>query len=279
MKITVICENSVSIPVPKGLRAEHGLSFLLEGKNNILFDTGQFTLVDNLKRFGKDLQMIDKIILSHGHYDHTGGLEDFLKERDEPISVFLHQAAFQEKVAVGEVLGKKIEIPIGFPKNRKKYENLGANFHFVKGYTQLEDNLFTISEIERPADWESSDLRLKIKEAGQVKDDFFTDDLSILLETDSGPVVLLGCAHAGLVEILDDLSEKSGHQEFQAVLGGTHLHSASEDYLHKAVDTLKKYQVKMIAPNHCTGFKAASFLAQNFPKEFREASVGQVFEF
>ena len=100
-----------------------------------------------------------------------------------------------------------------------------------------------------------------------------------MLQTGSGPVLLLGCAHAGIVEIMEDVSAKTGIKEFHGVIGGTHLGSAPDDYIAKAMDTLKKFKVKVIATSHCTGFHAACTVRTSFPGEFRTASVGDFFDF
>ena len=130
-----------------------------------------------------------------------------------------------------------------------------------------------------PAGWKSFDARLMVKEGETIINDPFTDDLSMLLETDSGPVVLLGCAHSGIVDILNTISEKSGHKSFHAVIGGTHLEPATPEYTDTAIETLKKFKIKIIGPTHCTGFAKMARIASAMPAEFRIASVGSIFEF
>ena len=115
-------------------------------------------------------------------------------------------------------------------------------------------------------------------DSGMINDPF-NDDGSILLNTESGPVVLLGCAHAGIVEILDELAQKNNINTFHAVIGGSHLGSAPEDYIQKAIESLKKYNVQLIALSHCTGFAVAARLAGIFKDTYTNASVGKSFEF
>ncbi len=280
MKLTVICENSVSVPIPRGLIGEHGLSFLIENGETTLFDTGQGVgLVSNLKAMGKDSNAVNRIIISHGHYDHTGGLMPFLNERDEGIPVHIHDEAFIPKLARIELPDKNLDIPIGLQQTRDEYEDAGAQFTGVSGFNRISETIRTISDIPRPKEWRSWDTRLKRSTGGKVSDDPFNDDLSLVVETGSGPVLLLGCAHAGIIEIMEAVKNETGHDEFYAVIGGTHLESAAPDYLSRTADVLMRFKVQVIAPSHCTGFTAASFLRENFPDKFRTASVGDTFEF
>lgn len=281
MRVTVLCENSIGVPMPKGLMGEHGLSFLIEDKDHtVLYDTGQGVgIMNNMTLLGKDVDAVDTIIISHGHYDHTGGLMSVLQQRKKGIPVHIHGEAFQNKVAYIETPDGNFDIPIGFQHSRQDYETGGAEFTFVDHFSKIDDHVFTIADIDRPAGWKTWDVRLKVKDNNDIVDDPFNDDLSLLLETDSGPVVLLGCAHAGIVEILDDLSAKTGHTEFHAVIGGTHLGSAPEAYIKKAMDTFRKYKVKVLGTSHCTGFYAAAAIMSQFKDEFVPANVGSFFDF
>jgi 7,8-dihydropterin-6-yl-methyl-4-(beta-D-ribofuranosyl)aminobenzene 5'-phosphate synthase len=280
MRVTVLCENTIGTPVPKGLMGEHGLSFLIEDDTPVLYDTGQGVgILNNMGLLGKNVDRIDKIVISHGHYDHTGGLLSVLKKRTSGVPVYLHADAFDNKIALIETPDGNLEIPIGFQNTRKDYEAAGAEFRFVDHFTQIDSRVYAISDVERPKGWKTWDARLKRKVGDTVRDDPFNDDLSLLLETDSGPVVLLGCAHAGVVEILNDLSRKTGHKEFHAVIGGTHLGTASEAYIHQAVETFKKYRVKVVGTSHCTGFYAAAVIMSHFKNAFAAANVGSAFDF
>ena len=274
-KVTVICENSVYVPFP--LIGEHGLSFLLEGEDTTLFDTGQgLGVIHNLKTLGKDIPAIERVILSHGHYDHTGGLLQVLKEHGGDLPVYVNGAAFIEKVAQLPSGGTH---PIGMTQSRDVYEENGAKFYEAEGKCRIVNSITSFSNIKHEAGWTSWDRMLKIKTDSGVESDPFTDDLSLLLDTPSGPVVLLGCAHSGMVEILDQIADSSGIKKFHAVIGGTHLNSASEEYVLKAIDSVKKYDVQIIAVSHCTGFQVAARFASEFGERFQNASVGKVFEF
>ncbi len=277
-KITVICENSVLVPFP--LIAEHGLAMLIEQDDITLLDTGQgFGLINNMKVLGKDPAKVTRLLLSHGHFDHTGGIMPFLQARGSAIPVFAHQSAFAAEVAQIPTGADPIEVPIGMRASREEMEKAGAEFRPMSGFQKITDKIAALTEVKRPEGWKTWDVRLKQKDGAVSIDDPFNDDCSLILMTDSGPVVLLGCAHAGIVEILDDLSERTGYREFHAVIGGTHLETAPAEYVEKAVAALKKYRVKKIAVSHCTGFSIACRIAREFPGEFANASVGAVFEF
>ena len=276
-KVTVICENSVQVPF--ALIGEHGLSFLIEdGEDITLFDTGQgLGVIHNLKMLGKSIPAIRRIILSHGHYDHTGGLLPVLKEHGGTLPVYLNGASFNEKVAL---LPSGATVTIGMKQAREVYEENGAKFsEVIDGKCRIIDSITSLSGVKHEPGWKPWDKMLKVRSETGVNDDLFTDDLSLLLETASGPVVLLGCAHAGMVEILDQFSESTGIKKFHAVIGGTHLDSAPEEYVLKAINAVKKYDVDKIAVSHCTGFKVACRFASEFGDKFINASVGRVFDF
>lgn len=278
-KISVICENSVFVPLP--LVGEHGFSCFIESEDVTLFDTGQgLGIINNLTRTGKDINGINRIILSHGHYDHTGGLLPVLNSRKEKTPVYVHPDAFNDKQALFQLPdGNTFSAPIGAPASREEYEKAGAEFNFIRGFVKINGSISALSEVNRPSGWKTWDVRLKQKINNEITDDPFMDDLSLLISTESGPVVLLGCAHSGLIEILDDFSAKTGCSEFHAVIGGTHLGNAPESYITQAIEALRRYRVKIVAPSHCTGPVVAARFASEFKKEFTFASVGSVFEF
>lgn len=275
-RVTVICENSVQTPLP--VIGEHGLSFYIEGSSgSTVFDTGQgLGFMHNMKMLGKDISAINRVILSHGHYDHTGGLLSLLKERKTETPVYLHPAAFNEK---GALLPSGDVRHIGFQVTREIYEAEGAKFMEISGFTRIDDSIGAISGIRHHDGWRAWDTRLMRKKGDEVTVDPFEDDLSLLLETSSGPVVLLGCAHAGIIEILDSLSTETGYKSFYAVIGGTHLGSAPAEYVDRAIDVIRRYNVEKIAVSHCTGLRVAARFANEFKERFINASVGRIFEF
>ncbi len=275
-KITILCENVAGSMF--GLIGEHGFSALIEKNGEkILFDTGQgFTLKHNASLLGVDFKEIDKIAISHGHYDHTGGLADALYP-PRGAKVYLHPDCFGEKYA-------KIPTPIGDQhvfigmKFRKELleDSLKADFIFLKEYTEIGDGIYFSGEIPKKEEYAIKDTRLLIKtESGEFIEDPFNDDISLLIETDKGPVVLLGCAHSGVVNILRYLSEKTGYKEFYGVIGGTHLgFFPPGKALENILDELDRFSVKLVAVSHCTGPVAAAHCYMRFKDRFEFANVG-----
>jgi 7,8-dihydropterin-6-yl-methyl-4-(beta-D-ribofuranosyl)aminobenzene 5'-phosphate synthase len=274
---TVLCENTAGFPFK--VMGEHGLSILIErGEQNTLFDTGQGVgLVSNAACMGKDLASVDSVVLSHGHYDHTGGLRDFL-EAGGPATVFAHPDALEPKFA--QMGPDTPPLSVGMPFSREELEGKGARFDLSPLFREVAPDIFATGEVPRPADWVSWDPRLMVGDGkGGILPDPFLDDLSLLLETEKGPVLLLGCAHAGLHAIVNHIRKESGHDRFHAILGGTHLGVTGQDEWEKAVDLLESLQVEKLAPGHCTGIPAWSFLASRLGDRVVPLSAGSVFEF
>ncbi len=277
-KLTILSDNSVEMP--KNAMGEHGLAMLIERDDATLFDTGQgFTLMHNFKALFKDPLAVERVALSHGHYDHTGGLKPLLESRNRELTVYAHQDVFSTRIARYEGPQGPVDIPISMPLKRDEYEKMGARFILFDGKMNITEGITAFSAIPRKPGWKGFDERLKRKDGDTVSDDRFDDDLSLLIETESGPVVLLGCAHAGIVEILDHISSVTGCRDFHAVIGGTHLGSAPAQYLDRALNALEKYGVRVVAASHCTGFHAAAALASALGDRFRTAAVGAMFEF
>ncbi len=276
--ISVIYENTVK--EGSGLYAEHGLSMLIRQDESILLDTGQSNmLLHNMNIMGIEPDSIDRVVISHGHYDHTGGLLSFLNHRKGETPVYVHPDAFTRRAAVTEVSGTVEAVDIGMQYPYDLLEETGGNIQFIRESAIINKYITAVNQIPRPDGWASWDNRLTREQDGMFVPDPFNDDTSLLIDTDAGPVVCTGCAHAGIVEILERIAELNHLHEIYAVMGGTHLASAPESYVLKAIDTFKKFNVQIIAANHCTGETVQQRLAEHFPKKFLKAPAGTVFEF
>lgn len=273
-RITLLCENSVGSL--SGTLGEHGFSALIEPEDGepILFDTGQgFTLLHNARRMNKDLSRVQKVVLSHGHYDHSGGLKPLLKECGAK-RVYAHPAVFIPRFRVKDTGDCN---PIGIPSDQEELEAAGATFDLSKEFRAIAAGIYLTGEVPRVTDFETGDQGLYRDCTGQVLDNT-QDDQSLLLETEKGLVLLLGCCHAGLVNTLEHVAYITGRRDIYAVIGGTHLGFCSQEQITKTVEALRSLDIKKLAVSHCTGFAASARLSRELPKEFQLAMVGYTLE-
>jgi len=277
IKITTLCENSVPFP-GRGLLGEHGLAMLLEIKGKrILFDTGAgLTLLHNAKALNVDLSRLDAVVLSHGHYDHTGGLKDLLHVSG-PINIFAHPDIFGEKYHVTE--GKEPR-KIAIPWSQKELESFGAKFNFNREPREIYEGVILTGEIPRVESLEeekSRELCCKNPD-GSFLEDPLNDDQAIIVESSMGSIVMLGCAHSGILNTLHHVNKITRGKKIFACLGGTHLIDASAERLHYTIKQLMDFQIEKMSPCHCSGFKAAFALFQAFRERFYPHTEGSVFQ-
>lgn len=275
-RITILCENLVGRP---GGYGEHGFSALIEtDRGNYLFDTGTgHAIVPNSFHLGKDLKSIQKIFLSHGHHDHTGGLPEVLKMKGK-VDVQAHPHVFLDRFKVSKDNGEEKKKFIGIPYRRGYLESLGATFILNTVFTEVEKGIFLTGEVPRKTSFEKPDPKLFSEIEGKTGQDIFADDQSLILDTDRGLVVVFGCAHSGMINILNHVMDKIKKEKFYAILGGTHLDFLTSEQLEESVDSLKKMHVGKIGVSHCTGLGAAFRLQQEFGDRYFYGCTGSVLE-
>ena len=276
IRITVLCENLVGRLVGWG---EHGFSVFIEtSRGNYLFDTGNgHGIVPNSLALGRDLKTVKKIFLSHGHQDHSGGLSEVLKLRGK-VDVHVHPDVFIDRIHVFQEQGEEKKRFVGLPFKKSYLEFLGANFLFNKEFTEVEEKIFLTGEVPRRTAFEKSDPRLFSEKDGKLAQDVFADDQSLVIDTGKGLVLILGCAHSGLINIIHHVIGKTGKGKFHAVLGGTHLDFLTPEQLEETIQVLKKTDIERVGASHCTGMRAAFRLHQEFGSRFFYGSVGSVLE-
>ena len=272
-RITILCENSVG-PL-SGTLGEHGFSALIEPSvaEPLLFDTGQgLTLLHNARRMNKDLSLVKQVVISHGHYDHVGGLKPLLDECGAK-QVYSHPSIFRSRFRVKDTGDFH---PIGIQASRQELEASGASFDFSKEFRAIAPGTFLTGEVPRVTAFESGDQGLYRDSTGQELDTT-PDDQSLVLETSRG-LVLIGCCHAGLVNTVEHVAYMTGRRDIYAVIGGTHLGFCSQEQLGKTAELLRTLGIKKLAASHCTGFAASARLSQELPKAFQVAMVGYALE-
>jgi 7,8-dihydropterin-6-yl-methyl-4-(beta-D-ribofuranosyl)aminobenzene 5'-phosphate synthase len=276
MKITIICENTVGRRIGLG---EHGFSALIEtDQGNYLFDTGSgHSVVRNSLELNKDLRTIKKIFLSHGHYDHTGGLPEVLKLRGK-VDVHAHPHIFLDRIHVIKENEKETKRFVGLPFKKSYLETLGADFILNKEFIEIEKGIFLTGEVPRKTSFEKPDPVLFSEIDGKTEQDTFSDDQSLILDTEKGLILVLGCAHSGMINIINYVIHKTGKDKFYAILGGTHLDFLTPEQLDESVKALKKMKIEKIGVCHCTGMRASFRLHQEFGDRFFYGHVGSGLE-
>jgi len=275
-RITILCENLVGQRVGLG---EHGFSAFIEtDRGDYLFDTGGGrSIVANSLALGKDLRTVQKIFLSHGHYDHTGGLPEVLKLKGN-VDVHAHPHVFLDRMAVLKENGKETKRFVGIPYKKGYLESLGANFISNSDFLEVEKGVFLTGEVPRKTSFEKPDPRLFSEINGKTEPDVFLDDQSLIMESEKGFILVLGCAHSGMINIIHHVINKTGKQKFYAILGGTHLDFLTPEQLEESIKALKKMNIERIGVSHCTGMKAACRLLQEFGDRYFYGCVGSVLE-
>ncbi len=270
IKITTLSENTAG----PGALGEWGLSMLVEADGQkILFDTGAGTAaVANAESMRIDLATVDRIVLSHGHYDHTGGLLEVLR-RAGGKEIHAHPDIWARKYGSLDNSPKRY---VGIPFVRDALEVLGTKFNLSEKPVKLSEHIMTTGEIPMITDYEIVEKYLCVMEGSELKQDPLDDDLAMIIDTDFGLVVILGCAHHGIVNTLMQVKKVTGKELIYAAIGGTHLIHASKERLEKTAAALQEMGVQYLGVSHCTGFKASAYLAGVFGNRFFQNNAGTV---
>ena len=276
VRATVLCENSIFGTI--GALAEHGWAVWIEtSSGNYLFDTGYKSLLENAAFFDVDLATVDAILISHHHVDHTGGLLGAVKAATAApgrnrVDVYSHFDLFKPSYSVEP--GKEIEY-IGIPHCRAALEGAGANLCVSDEWREVGEGLYLTGRVPRLTDFEKDDCTLKhLDSRGDLVTDPVVDDQSLVIETDQGLFVVLGCSHSGIINTLNHISKKSGHSRFHTVIGGTHLGYADEEQIDRTIDALSQWDIQRLGVSHCTGNPASMRLANVYGERFLFCNIG-----
>lgn len=272
IKLTTLNENTAG---RVGLLAEWGLSILVEVDNyKVLLDTGlDISAASNAATMGIDLSKVDKLVISHGHRDHTGGLRHVLNTMRKKVEVIAHPDIWASKHSR---TFDQAEQYAGIPFTREMLESLGASFRLTREPVWITDNIVTTGEIPMNTSYEKIDPELFVKEEGQLRPDPLEDDLALIVKTEIGLVVILGCAHRGMINTLHHARRVTGEERIYMVIGGTHLIRASREQLDLTIVELKELGVQRIGVSHCTGLPAAAVLLQEFGDSFFFNNTGRI---
>jgi 7,8-dihydropterin-6-yl-methyl-4-(beta-D-ribofuranosyl)aminobenzene 5'-phosphate synthase len=271
MRIVILADN---VAGPRGLLAEHGLSLWIETRDHrVLFDTGQgLALAHNAQALGIPLARADAVVLSHGHYDHTGGLATVLSGR-RGLPVYAQPEAMSPRYARRD--GEAREI--GMPATARKALTQRGAFRSSRAPLPVCGGVRLSGSIPRLTDFEGEAGTFFLDEEGREPDPL-ADDQAAFVETSAGTVVLLGCAHAGVVNTLRQVETLSSGP-IHAVIGGMHLAAASPERIGATVRVLSERGVKRVVPCHCTGLPATAALLQELGDRCTPGRVGAVYGF
>ena len=271
-KITTIIENNPSDN--NELIAEHGLSLYIECFGlKILFDTGQTgNFINNAKKLKLALNDLDYVILSHGHYDHSGGFKELLPLLNKKTKIILGDDFFKTKCKL-------------LADGSYKYNGNSFSLDDIKaydlGYTlvkedlfKLEDNLYIIKNFKQANDYEIIPAKFQIEENNCHYQDNFSDEIALAINTDKGLVLVVGCSHRGIVNILEDVQDKL-KRPIRSLIGGTHLVEADEERIKKTLAYLDQLNLEFVAFSHCTG-KAITNMQEHFKDKFIFNNCGNV---
>ncbi len=272
-KLTLLVDNRAK----QGLTVEHGLSIWIEtAGRNLLFDTGQgAALQGNARSLGVDLTATDTLILSHGHYDHTGGVPQIV-DGNPGVQVFVHPSATGPRYSIRDGAAKSIAMPE--PAKSSLSALPPGSVHWVTEPVELIEGVGITGPIPRLEPEEDVGGPFFIDVRGS-KPDPIEDDLALWISTNDGLVVVMGCGHAGLINTLQYAKRVSGVSKIHTVLGGFHLVEASESRLERTIEALESLQVDRIVPCHCTGGMATQILKERLGDQVAPGQAGETYRF
>lgn len=268
-KISAIMDNYTG---HRHCKAEHGLSYFIETPEfKMLFDTGQSGMtVENADALSIPLDEIKYLVLSHGHYDHTGGLKAVL-ERKNPLDIIAHPDIFLERY-YKKPNNEEIE-NISNPFSREELEKMGANFILTDEPFFLQQNMFTSGEIKRNSPYTSNKNLYKIED-GKLSEDLIWDDQAIYIKHDNKLNIICGCSHSGIINVIQQGIESTGLDQINLLMGGLHLFLTKEGTFKDIVYELNTFNIKGIGISHCTGIHSMPFMQENIASEISYFGIG-----
>lgn len=273
LRLTIVVDNKAA----EGLVVEHGYALWIETPHqNILFDTGQQqALLPNCATLGVDLASATALVLSHGHYDHVGGVHDVLR-LNKNLHLYLHSGVFQPRYSLDGEEPRSVRMPL--PAMAAVMKHPDNRIHWLTKPAYITKDIGIVGPVPRVTDFEDAGGPFYLDPDGREAD-VIKDDTAMWFKTGNGLVVAVGCCHAGLVNTLRHILSVTGETMIHTVIGGLHLLHADTRRLETTVAGLREFNIRQIIPCHCTGDSAVSFLAEHLEAEVRLGFAGLSIEF
>jgi len=283
LKITVLADDCVLYESP--YLGQHGSSFLLEGASGrntkkILVDVGQNfeALLYNMRAMDISPSVIDAVVLTHCHYDHTQGVARLLKEIGrKDTQLIVHPDIFRPHF-VTEPHRRDVGIQPG--DSKVEIENIGVKLSLSRDPVVIMPGIMTTGEVKRRTEFEKVTAAVKTMENGKVVDDLMLDDISVVANIKGKELVIVtGCSHAGIVNITNQAMQITGRDRLEGIIGGLHLIESPDAVINRTVDDLFNLNVARISAGHCTGFKAQAAFYRVFGERFSPLRTGMQLEY
>lgn len=278
VNVLVLVENRAFHALGK----EHGLALIVESEEiRILFDSGASSLLwRNAEALGKieSMKRLDGIVISHGHYDHAGGLPHVLKRQERSVPVHVGRGFFQRKIKRSRA---KLQY-IGPPEGLDEFEGSDRAHHLIeeKAPREIGPGFIVTGEIPLKEDWEEGDGELCLEgENGILLPDPFLEERVLAVRTGKGILVFVGCAHRGFVNSIAAARAAAGDERVRAVFGGAHLWKADDERIGRTAKWVAALDPEGVALGHCTGAKAEKHFAEVLGKRFQSLRGGMEWEF
>lgn len=246
---TLLVDNDAHAP---GLVAEHGLAIWIDtGETRILFDTGQSDAFRrNAQALGIDLSTAEHLVLSHGHYDHGGGLAALTDVLPQKTPIHAHPGVFAERYSRHS---DGTMHAVGLPDSARRFlEARKAFLHSTPQATSIAPGVSVTGSVPRKTSFEDTGGDFWLDRDG-TRPDPIADDMALWIERPEGLWVFLGCAHAGTINTLQHIQAVAGRTDVHVLVGGTHLRNAAAVRLEKTARFLKDLAPATLLPCHCSG--------------------------
>ncbi len=278
MKITFLSDNITENP---SCLAEWGLSIYIEScEKKILFDFGASPMfVRNAKKLGIDLSQVELAAVSHGHYDHTNGMEAFA-DINGHAPIYLHRNALQEFYGTDEN-GNMDDYNCGILWSRELIDRMSDRLIFTDHVTEIDDNITLIGDIKPLAEFPMTE-NFYIPVDAQKKEfrpDPMDHEQILVIRENDGLHVFSGCAHTGIMAILKRVKEEYPDEPIISVTAGMHLHALSAAKKQEVVNAMADMGIKYVLPVHCTGMEAIMMFREKMGGGCIIATAGETYEF